>query len=90
MAGDAVSVAVCGDCACGPPPDRGLVLVAGWGSDGFGPGRVLGQGGVEDGVGARFDECFSFVEGGSHLGVAHAVGVWDEAGDEAWRFPSSS
>ena len=30
------------------------------------------------------------VEGCSHLGVRHSVGLWDEAGDELRRFPASS
>lgn len=79
-----VAVAVGGDYACGPPPGCGLVFVAGWGSEGFGPACVFGQGGVEDDVGARFDECFLLVESGSHLRIGHAMCVWDEASDEVW------
>lgn len=82
MAGDVVAVVVCGDCVCGFAPGYGLVLVGGYLAECCGPEFVGVEGGVEDGVGSGFDEVAALVEGGSHLRVGHAVGVWDEAGDQ--------
>ena len=72
---------------CVRPSARPRFGVGRWvGADGFGPGCVLGQGGIEDGVGARFDQCLSLVENGSYLGIRHAMCMWDEASDEVWSF----
>jgi len=41
-------------------------------------------------IGAGFDQCFSFVERGSHLGVVDPARAWDESSDESRCFAGSS
>lgn len=89
VVGAAVAVSVGGDYAGGLAPGRRSASVVGCRRESLCPRRSLGECGIEHGVGAGFDQRFSFVEGRSHLGVRYAVGLWDEVGNEARWFPGS-
>lgn len=87
---DAISVSVGSDQSRRLPPCCRPARVGRWNTKRFRPGCVVCERAIGDGVGASFDDCWSFVEAYAHLRVGHSAVVWDEPGDDSRYFAGSA